>query len=61
MGACRQEGGLHDVCPRAIDQGRSGKEMNQPWRNRIISSGVKPASDYLAHELNWKRKYVKIG
>lgn len=27
---------------------------DNPWRNRIISSGVKPASDFLAHELNWK-------
>ncbi|MEK7112207.1 MAG: hypothetical protein AAB875_02665, partial [Patescibacteria group bacterium] len=24
------------------------------WRNRIISSGVKPASAFLAHDLNWK-------
>ena len=24
------------------------------WTNRIVGSGVKPASDFLAHELNWK-------
>ena len=28
--------------------------MPNPWQNRIVSSGVKPASDFLAHELNWK-------
>ena len=28
--------------------------MPDSWQNRIVSSGVKPASDFLAHELNWK-------
>lgn len=28
--------------------------MSQPWRNRIVGSGVKPAADFLANELNWR-------
>ena len=30
------------------------KQQGQPWRNRIVGSGEKPASEYIAHHLNWR-------
>lgn len=30
------------------------KQQTQPWRNRIVGSGEKPASEYVAHHLNWR-------
>ena len=31
---------------------KEDNEYPEPWQNRIISSGIKPASEFLAHELN---------
>ena len=33
---------------------RQDRQQQKGWRNRIVSSGEKPASDYLAHHLNWR-------
>jgi len=31
------------------------KARLQGWRNRIVQHGEKPASDFLASHLNWRR------